>query len=296
MAMRILAALLALAVLSMMADWSSRGIASTGVANPLLPAGVMARQASDDLDCEDFQTQEEAQATLDADPDDPNNLDPNGDGIACGLLPAAADLASDATAAQSADQPTEGDNANQRSERRRNRDRQNNAQETEVACTDFATQEEAQAAFDEDPEGMATLDPDGNGIACEELVAEPANDNADRQERRRNRQNQQEEEPADTVVDQPRRNPGPEDLDCIDFEFQEEAQAIFDQDPSDPFNLDPNGDGFACSSLPLQTPLVISQVPKTGVGSSPLPTIYALIAATAIGAGGAIAARFGRRR
>ena len=40
---------------------------------------------TDDLDCEDFATQEEAQAVLDEDPADPNNLDPNKDGIACAL-------------------------------------------------------------------------------------------------------------------------------------------------------------------------------------------------------------------
>jgi hypothetical protein len=46
---------------------------------------------ADDLDCEDFETQEEAQAVLDEDPTDPNNLDPNRDGTACGLLPSADD-------------------------------------------------------------------------------------------------------------------------------------------------------------------------------------------------------------
>ena len=50
---------------------------------------------SDDLDCEDFKTQEEAQAVLDEDPADPNNLDPNQDGIACALLPSADDQKSD---------------------------------------------------------------------------------------------------------------------------------------------------------------------------------------------------------
>jgi len=38
---------------------------------------------SDDLDCEHFETQEEAQAVLDEDSADPNKLDPNQDGIAC---------------------------------------------------------------------------------------------------------------------------------------------------------------------------------------------------------------------
>jgi hypothetical protein len=35
------------------------------------------------LDCDDFETQAEAQAELEADPSDPNNLDFDDDGIAC---------------------------------------------------------------------------------------------------------------------------------------------------------------------------------------------------------------------
>jgi hypothetical protein len=48
------------------------------------PLGGVLRlvQQTDDLDCEHFETQEEAQAALDEDPADPNNLDPNRDGIA----------------------------------------------------------------------------------------------------------------------------------------------------------------------------------------------------------------------
>jgi hypothetical protein len=57
----------------------------------------LAQKEKGDLDCEDFQTQEEAQAVLLADPSDPNNLDPNGDGVACALLPLAADLQADTT-------------------------------------------------------------------------------------------------------------------------------------------------------------------------------------------------------
>ena len=64
--------------------------------------------------------------------------------------------------------------------RQQNEDGQATEEETPaVTCADFKTQEEAQAAFDKDPEGLADLDPDGNGIACEELLeseptAEPA--------------------------------------------------------------------------------------------------------------------------
>jgi hypothetical protein len=39
--------------------------------------------ATEDLDCADFATQQEAQAELERDPSDPHNLDADNDGIAC---------------------------------------------------------------------------------------------------------------------------------------------------------------------------------------------------------------------
>jgi hypothetical protein len=38
--------------------------------------------------------------------------------------------------------------------------------------------------------------------------------------------------------------------DCPDFDFQEDAQRIYDQNPSDPYGLDDDNDGIACESLP----------------------------------------------
>ena len=142
--------------------------------------GGLARfaQQTDDLDCEDFDTQEEAQAALDEDPADPNNLDPNRDGIACALLPSAEDRAAasadDAAAANESDtstQTAEERRAARRAARQSNRDGQATEEATPaVMCSDFETAEDAQAAFDEDPEGLAGLDADDNGIACEELI------------------------------------------------------------------------------------------------------------------------------
>jgi hypothetical protein len=221
-------------------------------------AFAAAKQA-DDLDCEDFQTQEEAQAVLDADPSDPNNLDPNGDGIACGLLPSAVNREQSADPNQTAD-PQGNDTQNQG---RANRQRNRNAQPQNEQPTNEGT----------------------------------------RQNRRQNRQNQgtPSNESTPTAVDQPRGalpNPLPkEDLDCIDFQYQEDAQAIYNLDPSDPFNLDPNKDGFACSSLPSRTTRVV-QVPSTGVGSSSAPMTSALVVASllaAVGASAFSAARRGHR-
>jgi hypothetical protein len=41
-----------------------------------------------------------------------------------------------------------------------------------------------------------------------------------------------------------------DDLNCSDFTYQEEAQAEYNRDPSDPNNLDADNDGIACEDLP----------------------------------------------
>lgn len=41
-----------------------------------------------------------------------------------------------------------------------------------------------------------------------------------------------------------------EDLDCNDFDTQEEAQEVYKQDTSDPNGLDDEDDGEACEALP----------------------------------------------
>jgi hypothetical protein len=285
---RLVYSLVIVALLTSMAAFSVQAVSVQGA----LPAGAHRfLQNGDDLDCEDFTTQEEAQAVLEEDPDDPNNLDPNGDGIACALLPSETDLGeapqADVEVAQTAEDQQAQRRAERRAARQANQDQAGGETTTEITCADYATQEDAQAAFDADPEGLAaSLDPDNNGVACDELLdvaapVEPAA-NQTREERRAARQanqNQQGEAPTETVVDQPRQRNTQEDLDCIDFDFQEEAQEVYDQDPSDPFNLDPNGDGFACSSLPSRSPQVV-QVPRTGIGSSAARTAGALAAAS----------------
>lgn len=55
------------------------------------------------------------------------------------------------------------------------------------------------------------------------------------------------------------------DLNCMeDFDFQEDAQAVYNQDTSDPNGLDgDDGDGIACESLPSR---------GTGTGGGDDPT------------------------
>jgi hypothetical protein len=81
-----------------------------------------------------------------------------------------------------------------------------------------------------------------------------------------------------------------EDLyDCEDFTYQEEAQAVFDADPSDPYRLDEDpgtDDGMACEELPSRpggpvpppepttsTPPTTTSPPPTTTSPPPEPTI-----------------------
>jgi micrococcal nuclease len=55
------------------------------------------------------------------------------------------------------------------------------------------------------------------------------------------------EGPSDEVKIPPLPSDG--DYDCSHFDTQEQAQAVFEQDPSDPYRLDADNDGVACESL-----------------------------------------------
>lgn len=55
---------------------------------------------------------------------------------------------------------------------------------------------------------------------------------------------------------------------CSDFQFQEDAQAVLNADPSDPNNLDGNDDGVACEDLPHRPRAGLVQPPLNGGGSS----------------------------
>ncbi|MFF6807047.1 excalibur calcium-binding protein [Streptomyces sp. NPDC012616] len=69
-----------------------------------------------------------------------------------------------------------------------------------------------------------------------------------------------------------------QDLDCGDFTYQEDAQAVFDQEPSDPNRLDEDrgpDDGIACEvlphrSLPTLAPATSSPAPRS---ASPAPVV-----------------------
>ena len=111
--------------------------------------------AQDTRNCDDFTFQEEAQAVLDQDPDDPNGLDSDNDGIACEDLPSRGDGNPPAqppsppeptpTEPTPVDPPAQGD----------------------LDCGDFGSQAEAQAELEADPSDPNNLDADNDAMACD---------------------------------------------------------------------------------------------------------------------------------
>ncbi|WP_372667704.1 excalibur calcium-binding domain-containing protein [Amycolatopsis kentuckyensis] len=67
---------------------TAAAVAGLALLGPVsLASAQLATPLAADLDCKNFQYQEEAQAVLDATQGDPNNLDSDHDGIACESLP-----------------------------------------------------------------------------------------------------------------------------------------------------------------------------------------------------------------
>lgn len=114
------------------------------------------------------------------------------------------------------------------------------------ACDAFDFQEDAQQALISDPSDPADLDPDNDGIACENL---------------------------------PSRLPP---VDCDDFDTQQEAQAVYNADPADPFGLDADGDGVACEDLPTGVPSAGTGPGDIGFGAG---SVQVWLIAGLIGAG-----------
>lgn len=120
----------------------------------LLAGAVSSVGMERDLDCADFGSRAEAQAHLRATPSDPDRLDGNNDGTACGdhdyavgtpsPVGAVSELATPIVA------PLELD-----------------LQPADLDCAGFPSQEAAQAELDADPGDPHGLDRNANGLACE---------------------------------------------------------------------------------------------------------------------------------
>ena len=200
--------------------------------------------------CDDFTTQAQAQRVLVRDPSDPNGLDSDKNGIACEELPAGGGNRRAPAPDPPAKESTSADRFN---------------------CENLLTQARAQRILERDPADPNQLDANGDGQACEEFFAEttaaaPAEPAAPPS---------LPETGEDLETLDVARLPSVilEDIDCVAFATQEEAQAVLDRDSSDPHNLDPNHDGVACSSLPSR--VSVTRLPATGTG-----TMATILAAT----------------
>jgi hypothetical protein len=107
-----------------------------------------------DLNCDDFAYQEEAQAELEKNRSDPHNLDDGNDGKACESLPR---RGGDPTVENAVAREDGDDDEGQDKSTGKDRD-----------CPDFASQREAQDALDAAPSDPERLDADDDGIACED--------------------------------------------------------------------------------------------------------------------------------
>jgi hypothetical protein len=79
--------------------------------------------------------------------------------------------------------------------------------------------------------------------------------------------------------------PADGDYDCADFETRAQAQAVLEQDPSDPHYLDGEGDGIPCEDLPAgdgsfanaaspsDLAAVPATAPATAAGAPPPPSV-----------------------
>ncbi|MFI7117660.1 excalibur calcium-binding domain-containing protein [Amycolatopsis sp. NPDC049868] len=140
----------ALGTAVILAGFSLFGPASVAFALAEAPAIV-------DLDCKDFQFQEEAQAVLDKDRSDPHGLDRDKDGIACEDLPKRGAPVTKTVTPTVPPITTE-----TRAPQFKDKD-----------CADFSSQAAAQAELKKNPRDPHKLDGDHDGYACESRFGEP---------------------------------------------------------------------------------------------------------------------------
>ena len=233
---------------------------NNGIACEELPAGGGNRRATapdpparestsaDRFDCEALLTQARAQRILERDPADPNQLDANGDGQACEEF--FAETAAAAPAAPATPAPAEPAPDEPATDDATPQDR--------FDCEDFTSPARPQRILDRDPSDPHGLDANQNGEACEEFFADDVSQDAP------SRLPEPDQDP-ETLDVAGRPGVRDEDIDCVAFTSQEEAQTVLDQDPRDPHNLDPNDDGFACTSLPSR--VTVTRLPATGTGT-----------------------------
>lgn len=227
----------------------------------LLLSGMTIPAMAQGLNCGDFGSQQEAQAVLDADPSDPNNLDPDLNGVACESLAPLPDPTAvpaplpDPTAVPApAPDPTRAPAPPPTG----TQDRYN--------CDDFPFQEDAQAVYDADPNDPHGLDgpvgPDNDttgipGRACEKRPSRGTRD-TDTGPTGGPVPNPTQESGTAPAPSQPSRTApaqvsGPptsqQNRACTAYDAWVWAQSVFESDPKKYEALDPDNDGEVCPHL-----------------------------------------------
>ncbi|MFC5142157.1 excalibur calcium-binding domain-containing protein [Actinomycetospora rhizophila] len=116
-------------------------------------------------------------------------------------------------------------------------------------CDDFTYQEDAQDFFDTTAGDPHDLDRNDDGVACESL---PSRGSASEELGLTDDSTSSSGSTSSTTHGTSNSSSTwtwpTQDRDCADFSSRAEAQAVLDDDPSDPERLDADDDGIACES------------------------------------------------
>ncbi|GAA4900588.1 excalibur calcium-binding domain-containing protein [Actinomycetospora succinea] len=121
-------------------------------------------------------------------------------------------------------------------------------------CDDFTYQEDAQDFFDTTTGDPHDLDRDGDGVACQRLPHRPVSEDLGLTDDSTSSSGSGSSHATpvrseSSSTGSSTRTAPSQDRDCADFSSQAEAQAVLDDDPSDPERLDADDDGVACESF-----------------------------------------------
>ena len=173
-----------------------------------------------DHDCRDFATQEDAQAYFDAQSGDPDNLDSNGDGVACESLPR-----------RSSGGPTTATTTTTTTTKTTPTATTTSATAAPVgystATTTTSTTEETTASTTTSTTTATTSGSDSGSGSNSDSDSESDSE-------------------SDSDDDSSSSDTAGDDRDCADFASQADAQAALVADLSDPDHLDADVDGIAC--------------------------------------------------
>jgi hypothetical protein len=165
-----------------------------------------------DHDCRDFATQEDAQAYFDAQSGDPDNLDSNGDGVACESLPRRSSGGPTTATTTTKTTPTA------------------TTTSATAAPVGYSTATTTTSATQETTSSTTTSTTTTTTSGTDSDSGSSSDSDSD----------------SDADDDSSSSDTSGDDRDCADFASQADAQAALVADLSDPDHLDADVDGIAC--------------------------------------------------